>query len=342
MKSPTWTYALLMTLVLLALFAANLTFGAVRIPLRQVVEILSGGEAERASWGFIVLQSRLPQAVTALLCGASLAASGLMLQTYFGNPLAGPSILGISSGASLGVALVVLVTGGVMGSATMGNGNLHLTGYLAIVAAAFVGAMGIIALLLMVTRYVQNRPVLLIVGIMMGYLTSSVVSLCNFFATAENVHTYVHWGMGSFSNVNLSQLPFFASVCLAGLGLGLSLVKPLNALLLGEHYAMNLGVNIARVRQTILLATGLLTAVTTAFCGPVAFIGLAVPHMAKLLLRNTDHRVLLPTTLLMGACIALLCNLICTLPSGFIMPLNAVTPLFGAPVIIYILIKRPL
>lgn len=341
MTRKTWAYALVMTVALAGLFTANLTFGSVHIPMRQVLHILLGGEAERASWGFIVLQSRLPQAVTALLCGASLAVSGLMLQTYFSNPLAGPSILGITNGASLGVALVVMVTGGVLGSPTMGDGNLHLAGYLAIVAAAFLGAMAVIALLLGLTRYVKNRLVILIVGIMTGYLTSSVVSLCNFFATAENVHTYVHWGMGSFSNVNLSQLPFFSAVCLTGLAISLCIVKPLNALLLGENYAINLGVNIRRVRQAILLATGLLTAVTTAFCGPVAFIGLAVPHMAKLLLRDTDHRVLLPATLLLGAGIALVCNLLCVLPGDFVMPLNAVTPLFGAPVIIYILLKRP-
>ena len=322
----------------IALFVANLVYGSVSIHIDEVFHVLLGEHASKTSWEFIVLQSRLPQAVTAMMCGASLAASGLLLQTYFHNPLAGPSILGITNGASLGVAIVMLVTGGVIGSA--GYSGLQIVGYVAVVVAAFVGAMVIISLLLVVTKFVRNNLAILILGIMVSYLTSSFVSLCNFFASADNVHTYVNWGMGSFSNVTLSQLPLFCGLCLIGLLIALLLVKPLNALLLGENYAINLGFNIQSTRIMILLSTGILTAITTAFCGPVAFIGLAVPHVARLIMQESDHKVLLPATILIGASIALLCNIICTLPQNLIIPLNAVTPIFGAPVIIYIIIRR--
>ena len=331
---------ILLAFAIVALFVVNLLYGSVSIPADEVLRILMGGQASKSSWEFIVWQSRLPQAVTAMLCGSSLAASGLLLQTYFHNPLAGPSILGITNGASLGVAIVMLVTGGVIGSATAGFSDLRLVGFVAVVAAAFAGAMVVTVLLLFVTKFVKNNLAILILGIMVGYLTSSFVSFCNFFANAESVHTYVNWGMGSFGNVNLSQLPLFGGLCLMGLLIAILLAKPLNAILLGENYATNLGFNMMSTRLLILFSTGILTAVTTAFCGPVAFIGFAVPHIARLLMQEADHRVLLPATILMGAVIALLCNIICLLPQNLIIPLNAVTPIFGAPVIIYIIMRR--
>ena len=327
-------------LAIVVLFVANLVYGSVSIPAEEVFHILMGDKASKTSWEFIVLQSRLPQAATAMLCGSSLAASGLLLQTYFHNPLAGPSILGITNGAALGVAIVMLVTGGVIGSATAGDSGLQIVGYVAVVVAAFMGAMVIIALLLFVTKFIKSNLAILILGIMVSYLTSSFVSLCNFFANADSVHTYVNWGMGSFSNVNLNQLPLFGGLCVVGLLIALLLVKPLNAILLGENYAINLGFNIQSTRMLILLSTGILTAITTAFCGPVAFIGLAVPHIARLIMQEADHKVLLPATILIGAMIALLCNIICSMPQNLIIPLNAVTPIFGAPVIIYIIIRR--
>lgn len=330
----------LFALTIVVLFVANLVYGSVSIPASEVFNILIGGTASRPSWTFIVMQSRLPQAVTAMLCGASLAASGLLLQTYFHNPLAGPSILGITNGAALGVAIVMLVTGGIIGSPTAGASGLQLVGYVAVVAAAFIGAMAIIVLLLFVTRLIKNILSILIIGIMVSYLTSSAVALCNFFANADSVHTYVNWGMGSFSNVSLDQLPLYCGLCIVGLLIAAVLVKPLNAILLGENYAVNLGFNIQTTRTLILLSTGILTAVTTAFCGPVAFIGLAVPHIARLVIKEADHKLLLPATILAGAVIALLCNLICALPQNFIIPLNAVTPIFGAPVIIYIILRK--
>lgn len=322
------------------LFLINLAYGSVSIPLDQVADILTGGSSGKASWDFIILQSRLPQAITAIFCGASLAVSGLMLQTYFRNPLAGPSVLGISNGASLGVAIVMLALGGTLGAAgEMGTG-LKLTGSVLIIIAAFAGAVIVTMLYLVVTRFIKSNLVILILGIMVGYMTSSVVTLLNFFATVENVHSFVSWGMGSFSNVTTAQLPLLCGTSLIGIIIALALTKSFNMLLLGENYAANLGANLGRIRSMVLISTGILTAVTTAFCGPVSFIGLAVPHIARLLINSEDHRVLLPATLMSGAAIAMLCNIISVLPQQMIIPLNAVTPLFGAPVIIYIILKR--
>lgn len=325
---------------IVVLFVCNLVFGSVNIPFGQVVRVLTGGEADKSTWNFIILQSRLPQTLTATFCGASLALCGLMLQTFFRNPLAGPSVLGISNGASLGVAIVMLALGGVVGAGGEMGGGLALGGSVSVVLGAFVGAVAITLLYLVVTRFVKNNLVLLILGIMVGYLTSSVVTLLNFFATVENVHSYVSWGMGSFSNVSLGQLPLMCSISLLGIVLALLQTKAFNALLLGEEYALNLGINLSQVRRFVLLSTGILTAVTTAFCGPVSFIGLAVPHIARMLIRTSDHKVLMPATMLCGAAIAMLCNLICVMPQQMIIPLNAVTPIFGAPVIICIILRK--
>ncbi|MDD7067707.1 MAG: iron ABC transporter permease [Prevotella sp.] len=331
---------MLLAVSLPILFLINLAFGSVSIPLDQVANILTGGSSGKASWDFIILQSRLPQAITAIFCGASLAVSGLMLQTYFRNPLAGPSVLGISNGASLGVAIVMLALGGTLGAAgEMGTG-LKLTGSVLVIIAAFAGAVIVTMLYLVVTRFIKSNLIILILGIMVGYMTSSVVTLLNFFATVENVHSFVSWGMGSFSNVTTAQLPLLCGTSLVGIIIALALTKSFNMLLLGENYAANLGANLSRIRSMVLISTGILTAVTTAFCGPVSFIGLAVPHIARLLINSEDHRVLLPATLMSGAAIAMLCNIISVLPQQMIIPLNAVTPLFGAPVIIYIILKR--
>ena len=329
-------YGLILTAIILILMAANLFFGSVNIPADAIISILMGGEVEKESWSFIVWEARVPQAITALLCGAALAGSGLMLQTVFNNPLAGPSILGINSGASLGVAMVMLLGGG-----TIATAGVTLSGFFSIVLGAFIGSMVVMGLILFFSTLIKSNIMLLITGIMIGYITSSAISLLNFFATAEGVHSYMIWGMGNFSGVSLEQMPYFASFTLAGLVLAILLIKPLNALLLGNRYAENLGVNIKRTRNLLLISTGILTAVTTAFCGPVSFIGLAVPHIARLLLGTSNHNSLLPVTLLSGSAVALLCNLICILPgeSG-IIPLNAVTPVLGAPVIIYVIINQ--
>ncbi len=327
---------LLLAVVMVALAGLNLFFGSVAIPAADVLSIVTGGGEElRPSWHYIVLESRLPQALTALLCGASLAVSGLLLQTAFRNPLADPSIFGISSGAGLGVALVMLLLGG-----SLSVGALRLSGFLAVIAAAFVGAMVVTAVILFFSTLVRNNVMLLIIGIMTGYLSSSAITLLNFFATDEGVKSYMVWGMGSFGGVTMSHMPFFATALLAGLAGAVLLIKPLNALMLGDRYAENLGVSVRRTRNRLLLVTGLLTAVTTAFCGPIAFIGLAVPHIARMLFHTDDHRLLLPAVMLCGAAIALLCNLLCCLPGERgIIPLGAVTPMMGAPVIIYVIVK---
>ena len=322
---------------LLILFVGSLVYGSVHIPLDALWDILTGKEPERMAWQNIVLQTRLPQAVTALLAGASLAVSGLLLQTLFCNPLAGPSILGISDGANLGVAAVMLYFGGTISQLA----DLPVSGYPAIISAAFLGACIVLGIILYFSSKVKNNVMLLIIGIMIGYLASSVISILNFYASADRVHAYVMWGLGNFSGVSLERLPLFAGCSLAGLLLSVLLIKPLNALLLGEMYATNLGVNVKRTRMFILLCTGILTAVTTAFCGPVSFIGLAVPHVARLLLGSSNHKILLPVTLLTGSCVALFCNILMVVPgSNIILPLNAVTPLVGAPVIIYVIVNR--
>lgn len=336
MRHKGTTYSLVLAVIIFMLIAANLLFGSVQIPAEAVWNILCGQEVEKASWSFIVWESRVPQTLTALLCGMALASSGLMLQTTFHNPLADPSILGISSGASLGVALVMLA-----GAGTLTAGSFSLSGFLSVVVGAFLGSMTVMGVILFFSTLIKNSIMLLIIGIMIGYITSSGISLLNFFSTAEGVHSYMIWGLGNFGGVSLQQLPFFSLFTVAGLLLAILLIKPLNALLLGVRYAENLGVNIRRTRNLLLIATGLLTAITTAFCGPISFIGLAVPHVARLLLGTSNHNYLLPVTMLTGSAIALLCNLICILPgeSG-IIPLNAVTPVIGAPIIIYVIVNQ--
>ena len=326
-----------LSICLVLLFAGSLVYGAVSIPLDAVADILMGNETVKESWRQILLNSRLPQAVTALLAGASLAVSGLLLQTLFKNPLAGPSILGISDGANLGVAAVMLYFGGTL---NMVN-SLPMSGYLAIVVAAFAGACLILGIIIFFSTKVKSNVMLLIIGIMVGYMASSLISILNYYASTDKVHAFVMWGMGDFSGVSSQQLPFFTTCSLVGLLLSILLIKPLNALLLGEMYAANLGIKVKRTRVLILLCTGILTATATAFCVPISFIGLAVPHIARLLLGSSNHKLLLPVTLLTGSCVALLCNIVMVLPGGNgILPLNAVTPLIGAPVIIYVIMNR--
>ncbi len=333
----TTLYLLLLALLIIVLLAMCLLVGSIHIPAGDVVSILFGnGEHIKPSWRYIVLESRLPQALTALLSGGALAVSGLMLQTAFRNPLADPSIFGISSGASLGVALVMLLLGGSLGAA-----SVSLSGYLAIIFAAFVGAMSVMGILLLFSAVVKSDVLLLIIGIMLGYLSSSVITLLQFFATDEGVKSYMVWGMGTFGGVPMNHMPLFAVTTLLGVLAALLLIKPLNALLLGDRYAENLGVNIRMVRSALLFVTGLLTAVTTAFCGPISFIGLAVPHLSRLLFRTDNHLLLMPATLLCGSAVALLCCLVSVMPGEQgVIPLAAVTPLLGAPVIIYIIAKR--
>ena len=334
MKRETRIY-LLLTVLMMVLFVVSLFYGSVNIPFLSVLKILFGLDVERASWSHIVLDSRLTISLTALLAGASLAVSGLLLQTLFQNPLAGPSILGVSDGANLGVALVILLSGGTVGSLS-GIGI-----YFGIILAAFMGALLILGTIIYFAGKVKNSVMLLIIGIMIGYLTSSIISILNYYASADKVFQFVMWGMGDYGAVSWDNMPYFAVFILLGLALSIALIKPLNALLLGENYAANLGVKVRKVRIIVLLCTGLLTAAVTAFCGPISFIGLSVPHIARLLLGSSNHKHLVPITILSGATISLLCSILTVVPwMDSIMPLNAITPLVGAPIIIYVIVNR--
>lgn len=337
MNREVWFFYPLLLAIMVALFIGGLAYGAVAIPLDHLFSILMGEGSDRMAWQNIVLQSRLPQAITALLAGASLATSGLLLQTLFRNPLAGPSILGISDGANLGVAAIMLYFGGTLGQFS----DWPISGYMAVIIAAFAGACSILGLIIYFSAKVKNNVMLLIIGIMIGYLASSVISVLNYYSSTDRVHAFVMWGLGNFSGVSMEQIPFFAICSSLGLLLAILLIKPLNALLLGEMYAANLGIRIKPTRVAILLCTGVLTATTTAFCGPISFIGLAVPHIARLMLGSSNHKMLVPITMMTGACVALLCNMLMVVPgSDIILPLNAVTPMLGAPVIIYVIVNR--
>lgn len=316
---------------LLVLFFLCLFTGSVHIPAADILSVITGGDATRPTHQFIILETRLPAALAAVLCGMALSVAGLLMQTTFDNPLAGPSILGISTGASLGVAIVMLLCGSLIG----------VWGKIAVLGGAIVGAAAILALLLAMSAMVRSAVMLLIVGILLGYLSSSAISLLNFFATREGVHAYVIWGLGSFSSVTLDSLPYFAITAVIFTLLSLLYAKPLNALLLGEQYAASVGVNLRRLRFAMLIISGMLTAAATAWCGPIGFIGLVVPHIARLTLQSSNHRLLLPATALFGALVGALCQFLSTIPgSAGIIPINAITPIIGVPVILYIIIKR--
>lgn len=327
----------ILCVVAIMLAAANLATGAVEIPLGEIWNIITGKGGSDAVWELIVMQSRLPLIATAALSGGALAIAGLLMQTLFNNPLADPSILGVSSGSSLGVAIVMLLLGGELGTLF----GTTVGGYVSILAGAMAGAALILAALMLFSSLVKGTTMLLIVGIMISFLASSAISLLNFFSTQEGVHSYVIWGLGNFSGVTMGSLPLFSLVILFVLAWSMLLVKPLNALLLGSRYAESLGVNLRRVRNVLLLVTGILTATVTAFCGPIGFIGLVVPHIARLMLNSSDHRVLMPCTMLAGVVVALLCQFVSVLPTSVgIIPINAITPIVGVPIIIYIILNR--
>lgn len=325
--------AIALTALLTAiLLPCCLVFGSVEIPPAEVLRTLVGAQ-DNDVWRIIILDARLPMALTALLAGASLSIAGLLMQTTFDNPLAGPSILGVSTGSSLGVAVVLLALGG---SVAEGAGV-----YVSTITGALLGAGAVIALLLLFSRLVKSTAMLLIVGIMTGYLASSAISLLNFFSTQEGVHSFVIWGMGNFTGVTLGRLSVLAPIAVALILASMLMIKPLDAMLLGARYAESLGVNVRLTRNLLLLLSGALTAIITAFCGPIGFIGLVVPHIARLCTATSAHRYLLPATALCGAALALICALISVIPgSTGVIPVNAITPVIGVPVIIYIIVNR--
>ena len=318
------------------LFLLNLMIGSVTVPLERFWEVLRGGGDETART--IILEYRLPQAVTALFAGIGLSISGLLMQTLFRNPLADPSILSISSGASLGVALVVLLTGQLSGMAVSTMPGWSTVG---VTIAAFAGAFLVLLLILALSSRLNSMVSLILVGIMIAYIAGSVTDVLKFFSQKEDVHTFVIWGFGSFSNVGKSQLLYIILCILVGSIGAFLLSKSLNLLLLGERYAENLGLNIRRASLLVILVSGFLMAVITAFCGPIAFIGLAVPHLARFTYHTSNHFVLIPATAVIGMDLALLCNLIARLP-GFDgnLPINSVTALIGAPIVLYVIFHR--
>ena len=323
--------------LLVVLGIANLLIGSIHIPAGDIFDMICGNRTDNHIWEVIVFQSRIPTIITAALAGAALAVCGLLLQTVFNNPLADPSILGISSGASLGVAVFMLVGGNAL-AAVCGS---EVAQYVTTLTGAFAGAMLVLVTLIVFSSFVKSATMLLIIGIMVSYLTSSAISLLNFFASEQEVHSFVIWGMGNFSSVSTAELPVFAMIVVVAIVCSLLMVKPLNALLLGNRYAENLGVNIKHTRNALLIITGLLTAVVTAYCGPISFLGLVIPHVARLSLNTSNHNILLPVTMLAGAVMALLCTLLSVLPASLgIIPINAITPIIGVPVIIYIILNR--
>ena len=330
---------ILLALSIVVLFLLNLFLGSVTIPFESIWNILWGmDEGESVIWQNIIWKSRVPQALTAMVAGAGLAISGLQMQTVFRTPLAGPSVLGISSGASLGVAFVVLLSGSLGGIALS---RLGFMGEIALTLAAIIGALSIMALIVYVSQKVQGNVTLLIIGVMIGYVANAVIGVLKFFSVEEDIRAYVIWGLGSFARVSGNQIMVFVSIMAILLPLSFLLIKTLNLLLLGDAYARNLGLNIKRARLQVITCSGVLVAIVTAYCGPITFLGLAVPHLCRGIFRSSDHRVLMPASLLAGAALALLCNLIARMP-GFegALPVNSVTALVGAPVVVSVLFKK--
>ena len=339
MKKPITLYMLLLVLSIGVLFLLNLFLGSVAIPFHFIWNILWGmDEGESVIWQNIIWKSRVPQALTAMVAGAGLSISGLQMQTVFRNPLAGPSVLGISSGASLGVAFVVLLSGSIGGIALS---RLGFMGEIALTLAAIIGALSIMALIVYVSQKVHGNVTLLIIGVMIGYVANAVIGVLKFFSVEEDIRAYVIWGLGSFARVSGNQMMVFVCIMAVLLPLSFLLIKTLNLLLLGDSYARNLGLNIKRARLQVITCSGVLVAIVTAYCGPITFLGLAVPHLCRGIFRSSDHRVLMPASLLAGASLALLCNLIARMP-GFegALPVNSVTALVGAPVVVSVLFKK--
>lgn len=338
MKRPVALYMLLIALLIFVFFLLNILLGSIQIPFKDVWHILWGDYNGNEIWQNIVWKSRIPQALTALVAGAGLSVSGLQMQTVFRNPLAGPSVLGISSGASMGVAFVVLLSGTIGGVALS---KVGVMGEIALTISAIIGSLSIMALIIFVSQKVKGNVTLLIIGVMVGYVANAVIGVLKYFSVEEDIRAYVIWGLGSFARVSGNQMTLFVSIMLVLLPLSFLLVKTLNLLLLGDAYARNLGLNIRRARLQVITCSGVLVAIVTAYCGPIIFLGLAVPHLCRSLFRTSDHRILMPASLLMGGAMALVCNLIARMP-GFegALPVNSVTVLVGAPVVISVLFNK--
>lgn len=334
-------HILFLTLIFISIlifFLLNLVLGTISIPVSSIWNILFGSQEESVIWQNIIWKSRFPQTITALFAGAGLSISGLQMQTVFRNPLAGPSELGISSGASLGVAFIILLSGSLMGTALS---KLGFFGEVAISVAAIAGAMAVMAIIIAISQRVRGNVILLIIGVMIGYIATAIIGVLKFFSNDEDVRAYVIWGLGSFSKVSGNQVYTFVCIMIVLIPLSFLLIKTLNLMLLGEGYARNLGLNVKRARLSVIACSCVITAIVTAYCGPIVFLGLAVPHLCRTIFVSSDHRILMPAVTLTGASLALLCNLIARLP-GFegALPINSVTALIGAPIVISVLFGK--
>lgn len=330
---------ILFTLLLLAmvfLFLVNISLGSVSIPLKEVVKGMFGQEMTKESWEIILWNFRFPKAITAILVGIGLSMSGLLMQTLFRNPLAGPYVLGLSSGASLGVAFVILGTGLLPAFLS----SFFLSSY-GLVLASSLGAFLVLLAVLLVSQKLKDTMAILIVGLMFGSFTSAIVSVLSYFTTAEKLQKFTFWSMGSISNLTWQEISILSLLTFIGIAISFTVIKPLNALLLGEKYAQSIGVNYKKTHFLIIVATSILAGSITAFAGPIAFIGLAVPHMAKLLFQTSNHLVLFWSTLLLGAIVMLVCDTIAQVPGNDLtLPINAVTSVIGAPIVIWLLVRK--
>lgn len=327
---------LLLALGLLFCLGLNLSLGSVTIPLKDTLNALGGGPVEQESWRYIVWNYRLPKAIAAVFIGGGLSLSGLLMQTLFRNPLAGPFVLGISSGASLGAALMIM--GSSMISGWFGT---MLLNDVSVTIAASVGSLLVLVAVMTVAGRIKDTMALLIIGLMFGSITAAVVTVLSYFTDAEQLRQYIFWSYGTLGNLSWPQLALLGSILLMGITLSVLAIKPLNGLLLGEQYARSMGIPINRSRFIIITATGILAGSVTAFAGPIAFVGLAVPHLTRQIFDTTDHRVLLPAVLLYGAILLLLCDTLAQLPaSAYVLPINAITSIIGAPVVIWLLLRR--
>jgi len=327
---------LLLFLVLILFLTINISYGSVNIPFKDIFTSIFKNESTKETWNYIVLNYRVPKAITAILVGSGLAISGLLMQTLFRNPLAGPYVLGISSGASLGVAILIL------GSSILGGSFLILAqSSIFLTIAASVGSFIVLFAVMIVAKQVKNTMTILIIGLMFSSLTAAIISVLAYFSSAENLQQYLFWSFGSLGNLTWNEILIFTIITFAGVILILPTLKPLNSLLLGENYAKSVGINFNRTRNIILVATSLLTGVITAFSGPIAFIGLATPHITKLIFNTSNHKLLIPAVALIGAIMMLISDTIAQLPnSEFTLPINAITSLFGAPVVIWLLLRK--
>lgn len=337
--APKKTYkysAAVLLLLLLVTWLININLGSVSIPFKEIIHILTGTTAENESWKYIILNYRIPKSITAILVGSGLGISGLLMQTLFRNPLAGPFVLGISSGASLGVAILIL------GSGFLGTylGSFLLSNW-SVTVAASLGSFMVLSVVLIAIKKIRNTMSILIIGLMFGSISAAIINVLSYFSSAELLQQFIFWSFGSLGNLTWNELIIFASIISISILLLLGSIKPLNGLLLGENYAISMGINLKKTRNLVLIVTSLMTGVITAFSGPIAFIGLAVPHLTKLLFDTSDHKILIPTVALTGAILMLICDTIAQVPnSEYTLPINAITSLFGAPIVIWLLIRK--